>query len=170
MAGFVGRPPKPAKLHILRGNPSKKSADELTSEFEADVSLPEPPDFLGEIAKVEYMRVGNELLRYGIVSELDRGVLTQMACEWERICWSEKKIAELNSADDNNEAGLVSETQNGYKIASVYATTLRHAQDRYMSACNTLGCTPISRIKLRPEKKATPGSGSASPSSLRNFA
>lgn len=147
--GLVGRPRLPARIHLLRGNPSNKTPAELASELQVDAGLPEAPEWLGPVALAEYHRVGAELVRYGLVSLIDRGVLTQMAVEWERICWAQQKIAEMNAADPHGEAGLVATTPNGYKVNSVYVNLLRGAQSAYIAACNLMGCTPAARAKLK---------------------
>lgn len=151
MAGRVGRPSIPGNVHFLHGNPSKKPLTTLLDEFSPDAALPKLPAWVKDEARAEYKRLGAELERYRIISELDRGVLVQCACEWARIVWLEKKIAAANEADTvNHEAGLVARTPNNFRVMSVEIQLLRQAQGIYLKMLGELGCTPASRSRVKP--------------------
>lgn len=55
-----GRPAKPAIVHLLNGNPSKRNREELLREQAkplAPVEAPAIPDWLSDEARVEWERI-----------------------------------------------------------------------------------------------------------------
>lgn len=151
MAGHVGRPPKPSKVHQLHGNPSKKSAVLLGEDFSPEVALAKCPAHLRGEARKEYMRLGQELERYGLMSKLDRGVLCGLAVAWARHVWAEEKIRALNAADQvNGSAGMVARTATGYEHQSVYLQISSKEMDRYVKLAHEFGLTPAARTRVHP--------------------
>lgn len=150
MAGRVGRPSLPSKVHYLHGNPSKKPAADLHDGFQPDVELPDCPAVLkGEAAK-EYQRLGAELERYSLVSKIDRGTLAMIATEWGRYVWAEDKIRQLNKQDPEGERGLVDRSPNNYKVMSVYLQISRGAIALYLKMAAEFGLTPAARSRVKP--------------------
>ncbi len=150
MAGHVGRPSVPSKVHYLHGNPSKIPAADLHDGFQPDVELPDCPSVLkGEAAK-EYRRLGEELQRYGLVSKVDRGTLAMISTEWARYVWAEEKIREANKGDPAGERGLVDRTPNDYKVMSVYLQISRGAIALYLKMAAEFGLTPAARSRVKP--------------------
>lgn len=150
MAGRVGRPALPSKVHYLHGNASKKSAEDLRDGFQPDVELPACPAHLKDEARKEYMRLGRELERYALVSKIDRGTLAMIATEWARYVWAEQKIREHNDADPKGERGLVDKSPNDYKVMSVYLQISRGAIALYLKLAGEFGLSPASRSKVQP--------------------
>lgn len=77
-----GRRALPATVHMLRGNPSKKSEAELAAAgmpMSPVVQAPECPDFLSDDAKAEWARIVDDLVDLGVVTEIDRAAFQ---CEW----------------------------------------------------------------------------------------
>lgn len=91
--GSRGPQPLPSNVHALRGNPSKLSAAELAGEFNPEVEIPTSPKWLWPEAKKEWRRIGTELVRYGLVSKLDRAALTLYCMAWARLVWAETMLA-----------------------------------------------------------------------------
>lgn len=145
-----GPKPKPDRVHYLNGNPSKKPLTGLLDGFQPDAELPECPKHLHDEASAEYRRLGEQLNRYHMVSQLDRGVLAMAAVEWARHVWAESKIAATNAVDPNGEAGLVDVTPNGFKQMSVYLIISRKAMELYLKFCTEFGLTPSSRTRVTP--------------------
>lgn len=150
MAGRSGRPSVPSNVHQLRGNPSKKPLAELLGEFQPDVELPDCPDHLRDEAAREYLRLGEELWRYNLVSSIDRGVLAMIATVWARYVWAEEKIREYNDKDPQGERGLVDRTPNAYKVMSVYLQISNAAMTQYLKLAAEFGLSPASRSKVKP--------------------
>lgn len=176
MAGRVGRPATPSKVVSLRGGDVRRAASVQLDEFSPDPALARLPAWVTGEARKEYLRVGEQLDRYGIVSEIDRGALVMMASEWARVVWAEQKIAELNKADPKGEAGLVAKTPNDYAVVSVYEQIRRAAMTSYLKLASEFGLTPSSRTRIRPgsPQLALPGmdgnEGGDEAPSLRSFA
>lgn len=146
--GERGPKPQPANVHLLKGNPSKKPLAQLLGEFKPGVEVPDCPSFLWEEAKREWDRCAVELEKYGLVSELDRGLLAMMCQEWARYVWAENRIAEKNKADPNGEAGLIDTAPSGYRMPSVYAQISRRSLETYEKLCAHFGMSPSSRSRV----------------------
>lgn len=150
MVGRVGRPAQPSNVVQLRGNPSKRPVAQMLGEFQPEVSLPDVPAWITGEARKEFERFGSECLRNDIVSQLDRGPLSLLAYEYGRLVWATKKIAELNRADPNGEAGLIDKTPNDYKVISVYEQLRRDARQAYLKLAVEYGATASSRSRVKP--------------------
>ena len=103
--GTRGPKPLPSNVHLLRGNPSKKPVGDLTDALQPEVEIPSLPKHLLPEAKKEWKRLASELLRYGMVSKLDRAALALYVQEWAWLVWHEValqrdiRIAEKLCAD-----------------------------------------------------------------------
>jgi len=103
--GTRGPKPLPANVHLLRGNPSKKSLADLTDDLQPEVEIPSLPKHLLPEAKKEWRRIAKELLRYGVVSKLDRAALALYVQEWAWLVWHETalqrdiRFAEIRGAE-----------------------------------------------------------------------
>ncbi|MEN8822304.1 MAG: P27 family phage terminase small subunit [Abyssibacter sp.] len=151
MAGKVGRPAKPGKVHWLAGNPSKKPLNQLTGEFNPDVELAKCPPHLRREARKHYRLIGEELLRYGLVSKLDFGLLSMLAVNWAKWQWAQKRVDDLNAEDEEHgEAGYVATTPNGYKVISVYEQLARTAESSYHKLSAEFGLSPSNRSRVQP--------------------
>ena len=73
-----GPPPKPTRLRVLEGNPSKRPLH--TNEPMPRQGAPDKPDDLSPVASEEWDRIVPELDRLGILSPLDRTMLV-VYCE-----------------------------------------------------------------------------------------
>lgn len=87
--GARGPKPLPANVHMLRGNPSKLSVADLTDALQPEIEIPSLPKHLLPEAKKEWRRVAGELLRYGMISKLDRTALALYVQEWAWLAWHE---------------------------------------------------------------------------------
>lgn len=148
-----GPKPQPSNVVQLHGNAGKKPAPELLEQFRPEVELPKTPSFLNlkgaglAEAKREYLRLGEELLRYRRVSELDRGALAHIAVEWGMYVWAIRKIAETNAADPEGEKGLIEVTSTGYRRQSVYLEIKNKSLDNYLRLGAEFGLTPSARAR-----------------------
>lgn len=149
MAGRVGRPALPSKVHFLNGNASKRPMAALLGEFQPDAELPDCPKHLRDEARKEYRRLGDELERYGLVSKIDRGTLAMLATQWARYVWAEAKIHEANEADPKGERGLVDRTPNDYRVMSVYLQISNAAIAQYLKLAGEFGLSPASRSRVK---------------------
>jgi len=143
-----GRKALPVNVHLLRGNPSKKSAAELRlgqSTQDAaplPVALPSCPAFLSRDAKVEWKRIADDLVTLGMVAALDRAELAVYCQAWADWKRAREKITALG--DD----GFIDETPNGFKQISAWMQIANRAEERMNKAGASFGFSPSARSKL----------------------
>lgn len=137
-----GPKPLPANVHIINGNPSKKSGRELRDQLRPDVVLPDPPALLSEEAKVEWARLGPEMIRLGLITQLDRMAFSVCCEHWATWCTAQ---AELNK---QGPAGMVDKTPSGYTQMSVWLQIRNRAAEGLRQYLNEFGMTPSARTSL----------------------
>lgn len=122
------RPSKPLTL-----NPNKEG-------------LPQPPDWLDDIAKAEWNRLGSLLVEAGLMTGADYGALTVYCVNWSRFVRNEK---------------LCQQTGETYKAEGseypIYATQLNisnASQKMVVSMLKEFGLSPAARQSLKIEKKS----------------
>ena len=160
MAGNAnsGRHAKPAVVHLLTGNRSKKSARDLQDEMQGSplpVEIPAAPDWLDEHARAEWDRVGPDLVLLGLITRLDRQALAQY-CEavsdYQR--WT-LKIQRLN--DEMEGRGDVMTYRTGAKDLSIWRKLRNDAERRADAAGAKFGFSPLARRNLRAQLQAPQG-------------
>jgi P27 family predicted phage terminase small subunit len=146
--GNSGRRPIPASVHLIRGNPSKKSAEELAAAAAHKAAslknkAPACPEFLSENAKAEWRRIINDLLTLGVVTKIDRGELA-VYCE----AWADWKYARLK-IKEMKDSGFVETTPSGYKQMSAWMQVANRAEDRMRTAGASFGLNPSARSRMQ---------------------
>ncbi len=158
-----GPRPKPANVHYLTGNPSKKPSNQLMDSLQPEVEIPGCPPHLLPEAKKEWKRISEELKRYGLISKLDRAALCLYVQSWAELVYAEKmlkrnmeraalKIAEAEEAGKEYVGGdgMTELTTNGNIIYSPYwviANKARHNVDKFLS---NFGMSPSARSRVTP--------------------
>jgi P27 family predicted phage terminase small subunit len=137
-----GPRPLPTPLHLVNGNPSKKSPRELAQEVKPDVYLPPPPDHLDEVAKAEWLAVGSELVRLGLISKIDAAAFEICCSLYSKWRKAERKIAELG--DD----GLVEKSPNGYLQIGAWENLSNRCVEKLRLYLNEFGRTPAARTSF----------------------
>jgi P27 family predicted phage terminase small subunit len=161
--GSRGPKPTSANVHYLKGNPSKKSAASLMDSLQPEIELPGVPAHLLPEAKKEYRRIKEELMRYGLVSKIDRAALCLYLSSWAELVYAEKMLARkmkaaqkaMEAADKTGEEykggdGMTEVTTNGNVIYSpwwVIANKMRGQVDKFLS---NFGMSPSSRGRVSP--------------------
>ena len=74
-----GRLPKPSALKVLQGT---DRPDRRRPEPQFALGLPEPPKHLDAVALRRYREVGAMLLKQGVMTEADMGILAMYAESW----------------------------------------------------------------------------------------
>lgn len=146
--GARGPAPLPANVHILKGNPSKIPVNQLRDVVQPKVEIPDPPKHLTKEAKAEWKRIATELLKLGLVSQIDRAALAAYCDAWAEYVRCEVKITELNKADPKGEAGLIGYTPSGYQQMSVWVQIRNRASERMLKFLQQFGMSPSSRGHL----------------------
>lgn len=149
-----GPAPLPANVHRMNNNPSKKSAGELKDELKPDVCLPDPPAHLLPEAKVEWVRLGPEMIRLGLITQLDRAEFASYCQHWARWVQAETKLKELG------DSGLIDTTPSGYKQMGVWLQISHRAADGMHKSAREFGMTPSARTgftgRLTPQMPLFP--------------
>jgi len=99
--------------------------------------LPDPPAFLGDIARFEWERVAYELHRIGILTSVDQTVLAAYCAVYERWVTAEKGITTLTIIGSM-----------GSLITHPNITIAHKALDSMYKYMQDLGLTPSARVKL----------------------
>jgi len=145
-----GRPSKPASLHLLQGNRSKKNTAGLLAEVQDPgfpVAAPDKPDWLSADASAEWDCVVADLLTLGMICRLDKMALAtycEAVADWKRF---RLLIAEHNAKGDH--AGDVQTFATGAKQISVWRQLASAAAKEANSIGNQYGFTSLSRRNLK---------------------
>jgi len=169
----MGRKSLPANVHILRGNPSKKSAAALLDEtIRPPVAIPSCPKHLSDDAKAEWRRISKHLEQLGLITEIDRAALAGYCSAWGDYVWAERRIVQLNgerrdpnggtiAADETGDRGRIWDTPSGYKQISVPMQIRNRALEMMAKFLAEFGMSPAARSKVTASdpQLALPGVG-----------
>jgi len=132
-----GPAPKPSQLKVIEGT------------FRADrgparavmprVEIPSPPKRLRGEALKEWKRITSELVKYGLVAEMDRASLC-IYCD----AWADYQEAREEIAKD----GYLQTTPTGYKALSGSAVKMRQAASLIEKFGALFGMTPSARTRV----------------------
>lgn len=152
----------PANVHMLRGNPSKLSLDDLLSEFNPEVEIPNCPKHLWAEARKEWKRVSAELERYGLISKLDRAALSLYCQAWARLVWAESMLTRaMDQAEEKRAAaeakgeewkggdGIMVPSPNGSLVYSHHWVVQRRAAQEVHWYLASFGMSPSSRGRVK---------------------
>ena len=136
---MTGRPPTPtAKLKLAGSRRAKARKNEPTP----DVALPDPPEYLTDIALAIYADTGAQLVAQGVMTSVDREVLG----EWAQCAADVRMLREVIDKD-----GMWYEGQNGLRKHPA-VTCLRETYDRMRHAGVRLGLSPVDRVRVKVSK------------------
>lgn len=131
-----GRPPKSAALKALAGNPGKRTAPAV--EAKPTPKLPTPPRYLSVVAKREWRRQGKELVRLGLITNIDLRAFELFCTTYERWLDAHTAVTEL---------GMVVYTPSGYPMVRPEFTLQMKLQEQMLRLLQQFGLTPSSRAK-----------------------
>ncbi len=137
-----GPKPLPGTVHYLRGNHSKKPASALLDAVVPRTEISDPPEHLDEVALAEWRRLGPELARLGLVSQVDRAAQALYCSAWSHWVQAENKLRELG--DD----GLIGRTPNGFKQMGVWLMISNRAAEQVHKFMTEFGMSPSSRSRV----------------------
>lgn len=137
-----GPPPKPSRLHLVDGNPSKLPAHKLRDGVEPDIVLPDPPACLSDEAKAEWARLGGEMIRLGLISNIDRAAFAVCCEHWATWCTAQIELQKVGPA------GLVTVTPSGYAQMSVWLQVRNRAAEGLRQYLHEFGMTPSARTQF----------------------
>lgn len=137
-----GAKPAPTKLKLLKGEPNKKRINDKEPNPRPD--FPEVPDFLDDIAKEEYARLGKELYDLGLLTNLDRTALASYAQAYSLWVRYSKEL---------EGSGLILYSEkNGIPYVSPKAVMVQSQVKSMMKILSEFGMTPSSRSRITVKK------------------
>jgi len=140
-----GRRPKPTRMKVLTGNPSKRPLN--VNEPSPQAAVPECPAELGPVAHREWDRLVGELAVLKLLTNLDRAALAA-------YCGSYSLWAE--SMEAIQKFGTMIKSPSGYPIQSPYVAIANRQAEIMMRIASEFGFTPASRSRISTPSKAEP--------------
>ena len=160
--GSRGPQALPNNVHLLRGNPSKKSAAELLDDFNPEVEIPSAPKWIWPEARKEWRRLGAELERYGLISKLDRAALVLYCQAWAKLVWAETMLSRAMATAEEKRLeaeaagevwkggdGIMVPIPNGALVYSHHWVVQRRAAQEVHWYLQSFGLSPASRGRVK---------------------
>lgn len=113
---------------------------------EALAAMPPAPDYLDDIAREEWSKMGAKLLAAGLLTPLDESALAAYCQAFSRWRRAEEKVSQT---------GEIVRTPNGMLVQSPYMQIANRAHDQMMKVLVEFGMTPSSRTRVRASKRQT---------------
>lgn len=149
--GQRGPNQKPAELKVLEGNRGHRPLD-LTGLFRPEVGVPDAPRWLMPGAKKAWRRLSAELLRYNLISKVDREAFAMLCQTIGRLELIETSLmgkqAKLLADGEDPTDALVDKTPNGLRIQSVLYQLLNKEQAKLHGLLKTFGLRPDARASV----------------------
>jgi len=133
-----GRKPEPTALKLLRGNTGHRPMPDPEKEPKPDPTCPKCPTWLNKVAKAKWKEIVPQLHKMGVVTRIDRDILT-LYCE----TWSQLREATDRRADK--------------EVGFAWQAECRHLKAQIHKYKAELGMTPSSRTRLSVSKPETTG-------------
>ena len=141
-----GPKPLPKNVHVLQGNRSKLPARALFDDKILPVTeIPEPPDHLSPEAVEEWNRLGVELAKLGLISQIDRAAFAVYCQAYGRWVHAERMIQAADGI-----TGLITTTPNGFQQMSAWLVISKQAVEQMKIFLIEFGMTPSSRSRVTP--------------------
>lgn len=154
--GQRGPAPTPASIHLLNGNPGKRS--QAAPGSGPACAVPDAPAWLLDEARAEWDRIAPELEKLGLISQLDVAHLAgycQAYALMERCALELKRLQaeELGKPEKERNAlrGLVDMTPSGYKQISALMQAYNRAADAMKSHAAEFGLSPSARMRVKSD-------------------
>ena len=132
-----GRRPKPTRIKVLAGNPGKRPLN--PHEPRPEPVLPDCPDVLSPLARVEWERLSAELAKLDLITHLDRGALATYCGAY--ALWAE-------AMEQIQKYGTIVKSPTGYPIQSPYLAIANRQAEIMIRIAAEFGFTPASRSRI----------------------
>ncbi len=148
-----GRKPAPTYLKIVKGAAPHRINDQ---EARVPLAIPNPPLELNAPGRLEWERVAPQLFRHGILTDIDRGVLTAYCQAYGRWIEAERVIIKMAKTDQMTGAMMI-KTTNGNAIQNPMLGIANKALDHMVRYAAELGMTPSARSRVKAEGEEEAG-------------
>ncbi len=135
----------PTNLKLLKGTLRKDRL--VAGEPQPEILIPDVPEHLSDLAKVEWGRVSQELATLGLVSRIDRAALAAY-CE----CWSDWVDASRLCASKDGQDRKVIKTAAGNFVENPYYSIKKRSAELMHKFLVEFGMTPAARTRIHAEK------------------
>lgn len=149
--GLRGPAPKPVELKLLQGNPGNRPLD-VTGLFRPEVGVPDAPKWLLPEARKAWRRLSAELVRYNLLSKVDREAFAMLCQSIGRLELIERAIAgrmatAVAAGRDATDA-LLASTPNGLQVQAAIYQVLNREQAKLHQLLSSFGLRPDARTKV----------------------
>lgn len=149
--GLRGPAPKPVELKLLEGNRGNRPLD-VTGLFRPEVGVPDAPKWLTKEAKSAWRRLSAELVRYNLLSNVDRDAFAMLCQTIGRLDLIERAIAArmataVAAGRDATDA-LLASTPNGLQVQAAIYQVLNREQAKLHQLLASFGLRPDARTKV----------------------
>lgn len=146
--GQRGPTPKPPELKLLEGNRGHRPLD-VTSLFRPEVGVPDAPRWLLPEAKKAWRRLSVELVRYNLLSKVDRDAFAMLCQTVGRLEQVERSIAgrQARLVEEGKDPvdALMDVTPNGLQVQSALYQVLNKEQGKLHRMLENFGLRPDAR-------------------------
>ena len=133
----TGRKPTPTVMKKLAGNPGKRVLN--SNEPDATAGLPECPAHITGEARLEWDRVGQQMVTEHRMAVIYRAAFAAYCVAWGRWVEAETQV---------RESGMLITSPNGHLIQSPYLPIANKAWSQMMKAVAELGISPTSQARV----------------------
>ena len=149
--GQRGPAPKPPELRLLEGNRSHRPLD-VTSLFRPEVGVPDAPRWLSPESKKAWRRLSVELVRYNLLSKIDRDAFAMLCQTIGRIEQIERSLqarqAALAARGGDVMQALMDTTPNGLQVQGAVYQILNKEQGKLHRLLEGFGLRPDARARV----------------------
>lgn len=142
-----GRPPTPTYLKILRGNPGQRRLPQNEPKPDILANVPDPPAFLEDYAREEWLRIAAQLCRLGLLTAVDIHPLAAYCQSYARWRTAEEVLAEMKR-DDPKGRGLMLRAGNGSAMHNPLVQVATRASMDMLRFAVEFGLTPSARARI----------------------
>jgi P27 family predicted phage terminase small subunit len=143
-----GAKPKPTVLKLITGNPGRRPLN--AQEAKPEVKIPEPPEILTGEALREWQRITPLLAEVGLITLLDRAIISAYCKSWARWIECERML---------ETTGDTTASPNGYLMMSTYLAISKQAVLQMCRLSEQIGLSGSARSRI----KASDPPGQADP-------
>lgn len=149
--GARGPQSKPVELKLLEGNRGHRPID-VTTTFRPEVGLPDAPRWLLPEARKAWRRLSGELIRYNLLSKVDRDSFALLCQTVGRLEQIERAIAArqktLAAAGGDPVDALLDRTPNGLQVQAAIYRLLNREQAKLHQMLASFGLRPDARARV----------------------
>lgn len=151
MTGSRGPRSKPPELQLLEGNRGHRPLN-LDQMFRPEVGMPDVPRWLSADGRKAWKRLSVELIRYNLLSKVDRDGFAMLCQTIGRLEQIERSITAkqqllLAEGKDISDA-LMDVTPNGLRVQSALYQVLNKEQAKLYRMLESFGLRPDARAKV----------------------